>query len=644
MSEIEILEKCFIETNKLIWSEFETIGVKWNHPKHDIEPYMKVESVEKLDKLEAINKGIEEIKQHLEKIKNDHKNHEKYAEYFHKMHQSYVKATQKLEYANELKARSLNKTNSLEVALAYLAPFLGYINELSESTVIKKEKSSLLAKIGWYYHRKALNLGARLAFKAMPNLIYAKKLYYQAWELDHKNLDAAHGLAKCMYKLSKHKNCIQFLSEEFKHEEEKKSIRDYYRILAICYRKTGDYNNANKMIELGLINTPNDDKVKKEKGLIDKLVEKKKSEPFNSTLFKNATKTKHVEQDYVYRHTESEEFRILSIDGGGIRGIIPAYWACEIEKRAHKPIAHLFNLLSGTSTGGIVAAGLSFPNPDGKTPKFAAYELLDVYRHRGNEIFPPTSWLKEKMDIVKSLFGSRYQDTGRKKLFEELVGKDAAGNIAKISSSLTELVITSANEDCIITSHLFNRFDARYDEYFNDTFVDTLMCTSAAPYYFPSYEIKNKGFFVDGGVHVNNPADVAYAEARRYGFSSDRISVVSMGTGAYVPGLLDETSWRSKLFNNQSNLKARGALYWAAHLKDVALEGQCGNTDISLGSIFKSKYHRMQVWFESAITLDQVDEPNITLLTDIASQYVEEEDSSNENSINKLVESLVKDF
>jgi hypothetical protein len=168
-------------------------------------------------------------------------------------------------------------------------------------------------------------------------------------------------------------------------------------------------------------------------------------------------------------------------------------------------------------------------------------------------------------------------------------------------------------------------------------------CKTLAPYYFPSYEIKNKGFFLDGGVHVNNPAGVACAEARRYGIPFDRISVVSMGTGAYVPGLLDETSWRSKLFNNQSNLKARGALYWAAHLKDVALEGQCGNTDIALWDTFGSRYNRMQVWFENPITLDQVDESNITLLTDIASQYIEEIDASEENTLNKLIENLLKD-
>jgi patatin-like phospholipase/acyl hydrolase len=209
--------------------------------------------------------------------------------------------------------------------------------------------------------------------------------------------------------------------------------------------------------------------------LIERLIEKKKTEDYEEILFESNDNTvmKYIKQDYIHRHTESEEFRILSIDGGGIRGIIPAYWACEIEKRAHKPLAYLFNMLAGTSTGGIIAAGLSFPDKDGISPKYRAYELLDVYRHRGGEIFPQNNWLKEKIDTVLSIFGSRYKDDGRKNLFIELLGKE------KISSSLTELVVTTANEDCILSTHLFNRFDARYDEFFNDYYVDALMCTSA---------------------------------------------------------------------------------------------------------------------------------------------------------------------
>ena len=640
MNEIENLEKNFTETNKLILNDLERIALLWNHPQNVVESKMQKNSVERMKNIELINKGFQDIKQTFDEIKEkDNKSYEKYYKYFENVNVIYLEAMNKLDKANKLNEESLDKSNYLEVSLAYLAPFLSFLDKLTEITEFQNEKSSLFTKLGWYYHRKAINLGQRLQFKAMPNLVYAKKLYYQAWEANKKNYDAVHGLAKCMYKLSKFKNCIRFLTQEFKTEDEKRLIRDYHRMLGICYRKIGNYSDAMKEILLALKFEHKNQKLIREKHLIEKLIVKKKKENYEEILFEPATETELIynEQDFIYRHKESNEFRILSIDGGGIRGIIPAYWACEIEKRAHKPIAHLFNMLAGTSTGGIVAGGLSFPREDGFSPKYRAYELLEIYRHRGGEIFPQTNWLREKMDTVLSIFGSRYEDKGRKNLFIELLGKE------KISSSITELVITSANEDCILSTHLFNRFDARYDEFFNDYYVDALMCTSAAPYYFPSYEIPNKGYFMDGGVHVNNPAGVAYAEALRYGKDINNIRMVSMGTGAFVPGLLDETSWRSQLFTNQTKLKSRGALYWAAHLKDVALEGQSGNADIALWDTFRKRYSRMQVWFESAITLDQVDKNNINLLTDIASQYIEELDISEENSLNKLVEELIKD-
>lgn len=82
------------------------------------------------------------------------------------------------------------------------------------------------------------------------------------------------------------------------------------------------------------------------------------------------------------------KFRILSIDGGGIRGLIPAKILAEIEKRTNKRICEMFNLIAGTSTGGILALGLTKPDPNNdKQAHFKAEQLIDLYRHRGGEIF-----------------------------------------------------------------------------------------------------------------------------------------------------------------------------------------------------------------------------------------------------------------
>src|SRR5690242_11078260 len=79
-------------------------------------------------------------------------------------------------------------------------------------------------------------------------------------------------------------------------------------------------------------------------------------------------------------------FRVLSIDGGGVRGIIPARILEEIEKRTNKPISELFDLIVGNSTGGLIALGLTTPDDENK-PKYTAKNILDFYIKNSKNIF-----------------------------------------------------------------------------------------------------------------------------------------------------------------------------------------------------------------------------------------------------------------
>jgi uncharacterized protein len=87
----------------------------------------------------------------------------------------------------------------------------------------------------------------------------------------------------------------------------------------------------------------------------------------------------------------SDLIRVLSIDGGGIRGIIPAMVLAEIEKRTKKPISELFGLIAGTSTGGILALGLTKPDDRGR-PQYTAEELISLYEKEGATIFSRSPW------------------------------------------------------------------------------------------------------------------------------------------------------------------------------------------------------------------------------------------------------------
>lgn len=83
----------------------------------------------------------------------------------------------------------------------------------------------------------------------------------------------------------------------------------------------------------------------------------------------------------------SKTIKILSIDGGGIRGIIPALILAEIEQRTGKPICQMFDLIAGTSTGGILALGLTRPDDTGQ-PAYRAEDLVRLYKTEGPVIFP----------------------------------------------------------------------------------------------------------------------------------------------------------------------------------------------------------------------------------------------------------------
>jgi hypothetical protein len=95
-------------------------------------------------------------------------------------------------------------------------------------------------------------------------------------------------------------------------------------------------------------------------------------------------------------------FRVLSIDGGGIKGIIPAKVLVKIEEETGKKAAELFDLIIGTSTGGILALGLTKPVRDGgDEPEYGANDLVGLYKQYGEMIFPRSKWRDVLLDRSK---------------------------------------------------------------------------------------------------------------------------------------------------------------------------------------------------------------------------------------------------
>lgn len=247
----------------------------------------------------------------------------------------------------------------------------------------------------------------------------------------------------------------------------------------------------------------------------------------------------------------SKYTRILSIDGGGIRGIIPGQVLIALEKKlqakqgARVRLADYFDLVAGTSTGGILAAGLLCPDSSGR-PKYSMEDLVEIYLERGDEIFDVT--LRRKIKTLGGLSDEKYS-------IDEL--QDALQDYFK------EIQLKDLLKPCLITSydikrrkaHFFRQHRANNPRY-NYYVRDVAQATSAAPTYFEPAHVKSFSNvtypLVDGGVFANNPALCAYAESRDY-FQTHPTAgdmlILSLGTGEIKKSYLykEAKDWGGRL-------------------------------------------------------------------------------------------------
>ncbi|MDD9893500.1 MAG: CBASS cGAMP-activated phospholipase [Gammaproteobacteria bacterium] len=292
---------------------------------------------------------------------------------------------------------------------------------------------------------------------------------------------------------------------------------------------------------------------------------------------------------------------ILSIDGGGIRGLIPGLILSHIENQTKRPISDCFDLIAGTSTGGILALGLSKDNGNGK-PQFSAKELCKIYETRGHEIFPRSLW--RGVSSVGGLTDEKYSHKGLESVLEEYFGNQT------VSSSLTNVVITSYDIE--------NRtplFIKSWREQFEDIEMrHAARATSAAPTYFEPALVNINGknhSLIDGGVFINSPAMSAYAEAKRVFPNEKKFALVSLGTGELNrPIPIDEA-------------KAWGKIGWLAPLIGCIFDGVSDATDYQLNQILGNQYFRFQAELINASDdLDDVTNRNINGLKSEAKKVI----------------------
>jgi len=217
----------------------------------------------------------------------------------------------------------------------------------------------------------------------------------------------------------------------------------------------------------------------------------------------------------------NKPFRILSIDGGGIKGILPASVLSQIEEKyLDRPIGNYFDLIAGTSTGGIISLGLALG--------LCARKILELYTNHGAEVFPPLSFdpfgLRKKMRFLSNITHYAYRaDVLRGHLdniFRDLTLGDAKTRLCVPSfDGFTEVYIFK-------TPH-----HADYKLDWRERIVTVAMATAAAPTFFPVYKDGGR-FFADGGVWANNPVMLALVDTLAcYEIDRRQIQILSLGCG-----------------------------------------------------------------------------------------------------------------
>ncbi|MBD1806685.1 patatin-like phospholipase family protein [Microcoleus sp. FACHB-SPT15] len=371
-------------------------------------------------------------------------------------------------------------------------------------------------------------------------------------------------------------------------------------------------------------------------------------------------------------------FRILSLDGGGIRGVVAATMLARIEQQINVPLNQYFQLVAGTSTGSILAAAIA----NGRSAK----ELIGVYQQKGSRIFPYQNlWSPERLGLVfqYGLSAPKYSDKG---LVEVLKEEFKYKKLSEVKA--TNLLIPSydtINREPII-------FKSWRKKFLNVPLWEVCVCSASAPAYFPAHQLirREEGKAVggdaktivfskeaseddddynrmriditggtgrgqvrtiidyvgktrtalvdagwdvipdatstfsvvleysaiDGGVAANNPTACAIAEALRLGHKVEDISLLSIGTGSFSREIPLESA------------KEWGAAQWALPVIDVIFDASSDINDY-IGRQIIERYLRLQFKLDRSWTgkrlsddIDDASQENIRNLIEAADAYV----------------------
>ena len=293
--------------------------------------------------------------------------------------------------------------------------------------------------------------------------------------------------------------------------------------------------------------------------------------------------------------------KILSIDGGGIRGIIPALVLDYLEKESNKSINELFDLCVGTSAGGIIALGLT-QSQEGR-PRYSAHDLADFFENSGAKIFKRSVWrnIRSAGGVLDELYSARPLESALRKYF----GGSRLGD--NLGLTMVPAYDIEARKTVFLKSW--------HPDHELILSRDAARATSAAPTYFEPAHVKvgaNRQALIDGGVFVNSPAVSAYAEALKL-FPGEPLLLLSLGTGELVRSIPFEQA------------KDWGQAGWVMPLLDCMFDGATKAANHQMSIFLGDNYLRLQVTLDGANDdMDDASVSNIENLKRIAERLIEE--------------------
>jgi hypothetical protein len=278
---------------------------------------------------------------------------------------------------------------------------------------------------------------------------------------------------------------------------------------------------------------------------------------------------------------DARPVRILAIDGGGIRGIVPATMLVELQRRLPRPIVEYFDVVAGTSTGGLVASAVCAPAPSGG-PHYTPQQILEFYVRDGRQIFHRSlGW------TVASLGGLRRPKYPARGIDAFLV--DRFGD-TELRHALKPLVLVSYDLT-LRAPWVFSSVLAAEEASRNYLLRDACRASTAAPTYFPAATVRSLAGdsreLVDGGVCANDPVLAAFVVAERL-YPGRPLALVSLGTGNFTHPI------------DGAAAKRWGLGGWAWRLLDLFSDGQSAMSEATtrrlLGAAARdgSRYYRVQ--------------------------------------------------